>query len=371
MGIFMGGTDFPRSNHTQTLMIPEINQTVGKDNFVSVSVRCQDLNGNSNPSNFVFDMCVQKGPDPTAPIIYETSIVNGAKVPFGVTNANVNFYVNKPANCRWSFADRDYDKMENNMTCATEGSQMNLRLSYTCSANLTGIKTAEKTSYYVKCQDLSPQNNTNKDYYLKPEGYTLQGSRALVITEASPNATTIYDSTSPASVTFNTKTLGGTQDGKAMCFYREVGSTGLYTQFDNSDYSSNIHSTIVPLKNGEHSYSIKCNDRGGNSDTQVINFNVSIDNKEPLIARAYYEDNQLKIMTNEKAECRYFTSSTIQCNYEFEDGDPITSYDQINHLAKWNTDEDLYIKCQDVYGNQPAKPNECSIILRAQNRNNL
>jgi len=371
MGIFMGGTDFPRSNHTQTLMIPEINQTVGKDNFVSVSVRCQDLNGNSNPSNFVFEMCVQKGPDPTAPIIYETSIVNGAKVPFGVTNANVNFYVNKPANCRWSFADRDYDKMENNMTCATEGSQMNLRLSYTCSANLTGIKTAEKTSYYVKCQDLSPQNNTNKDYYLKPEGYTLQGSRALVITEASPNATTIYDSTSPASVTFNAKTLGGTQDGKAMCFYREVGSTGLYTQFDNSDYSSNIHSTIVPLKNGEHSYSIKCNDRGGNSDTQVINFNVSIDNKEPLIARAYYEDSQLKIMTNEKAECRYFTSSTIQCNYEFEDGDPITSYDQINHLAKWNTDEDLYIKCQDVYGNQPAKPNECSIILRAQNRNNL
>ena len=371
MGIFMGGTDFPRSNHTQTLMIPEINQTVGKDNFVSVSVRCQDLNGNSNPSNFVFEMCVQKGPDPTAPIIYETSIVNGAKVPFGVTNANVNFYVNKPANCRWSFADRDYDKMENNMTCATEGSQMNLRLSYTCSANLTGIKTAEKTSYYVKCQDLSPQNNTNKDYYLKPEGYTLQGSRALVITEVSPNATTIYDSTSPASVTFNAKTLGGTQDGKAMCFYREVGSTGLYTQFDNSDYSSNIHSTIVPLKNGEHSYSIKCNDRGGNSDTQVINFNVSIDNKEPLIARAYYEDNQLKIMTNEKAECRYFTSSTIQCNYEFEDGDPITSYDQINHLAKWNTDEDLYIKCQDVYGNQPAKPNECSIILRAQNRNNL
>ncbi|PIZ82084.1 hypothetical protein COX98_01215, partial [Candidatus Pacearchaeota archaeon CG_4_10_14_0_2_um_filter_30_11] len=164
---------------------------------------------------------------------------------------------------------------------------------------------------------------------------------------------------------------GGTQDGKAMCFYREVGSTGLYTQFDNSDYSSNIHSTIVPLKNGEHSYSIKCNDRGGNSDTQVINFNVSIDNKEPLIARAYYEDNQLKIMTNEKAECRYFTSSTIQCNYEFEDGVSITSYDQINHLAEWNTDEDLYIKCQDVYGNQPAKPNECSIILRAQNRNNL
>ena len=371
MGIFMGGTDFPRFNHTQTLMIPEINQTVGKDNFVSVSVRCQDLNGNSNPSNFVFEMCVQKGPDTTAPIIYETSIVNGAKVPFGVANANVNFYVNEPANCRWSFADRDYDKMENNMTCATEGSQMNLRLSYTCSANLTGIKTAEKTSYYVKCQDLSPQNNTNKDYYLKPEGYTLQGSRALVITEASPNATTIYDSTSPASVTFNAKTLGGTQDGKAMCFYREVGSTGLYTQFDNSDYSSNTHSTIVPFENGEHSYSIKCNDRGGNSDTQIINFNVSIDNKEPLIARAYYEDNQLKIITNEKAECVYSTSIDTACKYNFEDGVSITSYDQINHLAEWNTDEDLYIKCQDVYGNQPAKPNECSIILRAQNRNNL
>jgi len=371
MANYLGGSQTRKFNHTQTLVIPKMNSTVGKDNLINAYVRCQDSNGNANIHDFVFEMCIAKGPDTRAPIIYGTSIENNAKIPFNVTSANVDFFVNEPANCKWDFSDKKYEELDYNMTCATDPTQLNLRLSYTCSTNLTGIRITDPTTYYVKCQDVSPQNNTNNDYYLKSSGgYKLQSSRALSIISASPNATEIQDSTTPSTVKLEAKTAGGTYEGKALCSYSSKGIDGTYTYFENTG-SSNIHSTEIQIPDGEYTYYIKCDDLGGNSDTEEIKFNVSIDVQAPLIARAYYDSNKLKIITNEKAECRYSTSSTTQCNYEFDQGVKISSVDKLNHVADWNTDEDLFIKCQDIYGNQPAQIDTCSIVLRAQNKNNL
>jgi hypothetical protein len=103
---------------------------------------------------------------------------------------------------------------------------------------------------------------------------------------------------------------------------------------------------------------------GGNADTELIQFDVEIDQFPPLIARAYYEDNQLKIITNEDAECVY---STFSCTYNFEEGSVISSSDQIHHYMGWNTETPVYLKCQDIYGNQPSSPTACSMVLRPQN----
>lgn len=365
MAQYFGGSSTRKFNHTQTLVIPELNQTLGKDNSILAYVRCQDSNGNADTANFVFEMCVQKGPDTTAPTIYGTSIANGAKVPFNVTQANVDFYVNEPANCKWSFKDQNYADMENNMTCATNATQMNLRASYTCNTNLTGIKVVDQTNYFVRCQDVSPQNNTNAQSYK----YSLSSSSALRITKVTPNETTILDSTSPATVTLTATTLGGTYDGKAVCYSGTTtpGSNEIsYKIFDNTG-SSNQHSTDLHLYTGNYTYFVKCDDLGGNSDTQVINFNVSIDSASPLIARAYYtNNNQMKIITNEKAECEY-SLGPDGANVQFGDGKKATSSaDQLTFTLPWDTLQDLCVKCQDIYGNKPAAPDKCSISLRAQ-----
>ncbi len=356
-------------NHTQTLLIPDLNNSLGKDNQISTYVKCIDSNGNSNKNDFVFEMCVQEGPDNTPPIIYGTSIKKGSKVPFNVTSANVDFYINEPAECRWSFSDEKYENMENNMTCATNPKQMNLRLSYTCSTNLTGIKSQEKTDYFIRCRDQPNLKNINdRNTNVESYKYNLQSSRALVIAEASPNGTTIKGSTSPATITLKARTLGGTYDGNALCYSSPDGVEGNYKEFENSG-STNKHSTEIHLEKGNYQYYIKCLDFGGNVDVKKINFSVDIDQEAPIVVRAYYEDGSMKLITDEKAECRYSTS-TLGCEYSFDDGIKIKSYNKIDHFVKWDTETNLYIKCQDIYGNQP-KTNECNIVVRAQNGQNF
>src|SRR5690606_19448765 len=135
MSIYFGkaGLDY---NHTQTLFIPEINTTLGRDNQIFAYVRCQDSNGNANPANYVFQMCVQDGPDITPPLIMGASLPNETVVSYNVTSAPVEFYTNEPANCKWSFSPgSSYDEMENSMMCANESRNINVQLSYTCEAN--------------------------------------------------------------------------------------------------------------------------------------------------------------------------------------------------------------------------------------------
>lgn len=346
-------------NHTITLVIPEINTSQGQDNQIFAYVRCQDANGNANPANYVFQMCVQEGPDINPPLIYGTSIENKSRIAYNVTSAPVDFYINEPSNCKWSFTSgRTYDTMENNMSCSTRPQDINARLSYTCSSNLTGIRQNEDTHYYVKCQDVSPRLNTNVQDYV----YSLTGSRALSIVSASPNNTVIRDSTSPATVTLKARTIGGTYDGSALCYYSNTGVEGSYIIFDNS--SSTEHSTNIYLYSGLYNYFIRCHDGGGNSDRSLINFSVQIDSEAPLISRAYYEEGSMKIITSEEAECKFSTES---CEYNFDDGVNFNSIGGFNHKIGWQTESDLYIKCQDIYGNRPASPNECSIIVRGYN----
>ena len=38
--------------------------------------------------------------------------------------------------------------------------------------------------------------------------------------------------------------------------------------------------------------------------------------------------------------------------------------DEINQFTDWDTTKNLYIKCQDKYGNQPDA-GECSLVVRA------
>jgi len=371
MAQYMGGSSTRKFNHTQTILVPALNKTLGKDNLLNLFVRCQDSNGNADPNDFVFQMCLQKGPDTTPPLIEFTSPDNGAQIPHSETSAKADFYVNEPATCKWDFKDLDYDKMIYNMTCATEATQLNNYLSYTCSANLTGIKSTTPTNYFVRCRDQPNVQNVTKNTNTQSYKYSLKSSDALVINSVSPNDTEIRDSTNPSLVTINAKTIGGTYEGKAVC-YSKGDSQTKYTIFDNTG-DTNTHSTIVAVStNGEHTYYVKCEDGAGNSDTEKINFNVSIDQEPPIIARAYYDNGNLKFITNEKAQCAYSTSG---CSFTFNvnqnDGIAIDNgVLQTDHTVDWKTDTDLNIKCLDSYGNGPT-PGTCTMSLRAEDKSYL
>ncbi len=360
MATYIGGSGL-NLNHTQALKIPYINTSIGQSNVISAYVRCQDANGNADVGNFVFQMCVQKGPDLTPPVIDSTNILNNTALVSGVQNVSVNFNVNKPSYCRWSYdPGTEYDSMQNNMSCVNDTTQLNGVLDYTCAANLslTSTTPGKKTYFYAKCRDMTPTQNTNTQDYV----YALSSSQPLVIKSVSPNATTISNSGSTTPITITATTIGGVNNGNASCTYIDNNnpSAGGVPFANTPSYQS---STTVYDSTGAQSYNITCTDDAGNSDTKTINFNVNLDNTPPVVTRVYYNNGQMEITTNEQAMCEYMTGDN--CDYYFGQGTNISSSNGGKiHEFPWNTATDLSVKCEDAYGNLPTA-GTCSIVVRA------
>ena len=357
-------------NHSITLSLPgpgaleAQNITVQNGGSYQVYVRCIDENGNSNPANFVFKYCIDKGPDVTNPMIISTSILNGWPIAYGTNSTDLSVYVNEPAECRWSHLDQSYENMKNQMQCNTKLTEINSYMLYTCKTTLNGLKNKEENKFYFRCKDQpelagtsrESDRNTNTESYV----FSLIGTQPLILDSASPNNTIIKGASSPIKVTLTAETSSGYKDGDSICYYKPVGA-GNYIEFYNT--SSYTHSQDLWLPEGNYSYSIKCVDLGGNKDEKIINFRVETDTTPPVIVRAYHSDAYLELITDEEATCVYNTAENVGCNYNFDEGKPMTDLDKTEHYTEWNSNVNFYIKCKDK-GNIEPGPNQCSMIIR-------
>ncbi len=350
-----------RYNHTFTLSLPGASNIekegieLENDGDYEVYLRCEDANGNFNIGNFVFKYCVDQGPDTTPPLIIQTSIPNEMPIAFNQSSVDVEFYLNEPAECRWSHSDRDYENMEERMTnCDTVIGQANGQGLYTCKAKLDGLKNKIDNEFFIRCED--PTGNINAQSFR----YVLKGTQPLVIDSVSPQNETVEDSTDAVRVTFEVKTSAGFDKGESICFYRpDTATDDDYIEFFNTN--SHEHSQDLFLTEGSYTYFIRCSDLGGNIDTKTISFDVESDNEAPLIVRAYHEETYLKLTTIEGARCVY---DVTDCSYNFDDGIKITTTDDFSHFVDWDIESNLYIKCKDEFDNEPL-PNQCSIIVRS------
>ena len=188
----------------------------------------------------------------------------------------------------------------------------------------------------------------------------LKGTRPLQITSIGPNET-IKENTARVPVTLTATTFAGFNDGISLCSY-SLNMNGPYTDFIESAPSA-THSTQIFLPAGSYTYYIRCIDLGGNRDDEITTFNVDSDNQAPKVARVYHEDTYLKVVTDEDAKCVY---DVVDCNYPIEEGTKMTEINGLSHFTDWGIKSNLYIKCSDLYGNQPL-PNECSVIVKSTN----
>ena len=327
-------------------------------------VRCEDANGNSNLATFVFKYCVEKGPDYEVPEVIDTSVINNFPVGFGEETFDFQIYVSEPAECRWSYEDTDYEDMPEQMNCPAQtiedAIEFNARTVYPCSTTITGIKDRQENKIYFRCKDQpllagterDGDRNTNSQSYV----HTFIGTQPLVIDEAGPNGT-IRDSTEAVKVILTAETSAGFNEGEAICSYKEVGDADFIDDFQNTN--SYTHSTELNLAEGDYEFLIRCVDLGGNSDTYQIEFTAESDSDAPLVVRAYKDQNFLKVVTDEDAECVYDVKS---CSYLFKDGLPMTDNEK-EHFIDWDVKKKFYIKCRDEYGNEP-NPDDCSIIIK-------
>lgn len=365
-----------RYNHSYTLSLPGTSALqaeeieVQNDGEYEVYVKCMDANENVNPANFVFKYCVQKGPDTTPPLVVSTSVLDEHPVGFGQDSVPIIVYTNEPATCKWTReTDKSYTDMEEKMiNCGERIEDANDQMLYECSTTLTGIKDRQRNNFYIRCKDqplLEGKEDEKRFRNEMRQGHklTIIGTQPLVIDSVLPNGT-IKDSTDIVKVVFEAQTSAGYDEGKSVCSYKESGDQiSDYIEFENTD--SHKHSQNLWFEEGDYSYDISCEDLGGNSDNKTINFHVETDTEPPVVVRAFKEELNLRIITNEEAECVYSTSSSTECNYLFEpDGLSMITTNDVNHFVEWNPNTNFYIKCQDQYGNQPQPPNECSIIVK-------
>jgi len=368
MRFFFNGSSLLLTNHSQVLSLPGPNKTeaptINNDENYNLYVTCEDANGNPTKNEFVFKFCVDKGPDTTAPLIVSTNLINNMPVAYNTTSLPIEVYVNEPSTCKWSFNDLDYKNMENSMACNNNVFEMNAQMLYKCSTTLTGLKDRIENKFYFRCQDqptLQPETDRNPN----AESYVFKviGTQPLVIESVKPNET-IRDSTNVIKVMLEAETSAGYKEGESNCYYSETGEDDSYILF-NSDlkYNTFKHSQEFHLAEGDYHYFIKCIDLGGNTDTDEVTFRVESDREAPIVTRIYHdEENHLRVLTDEKAECVYGRDS---CSYIYSDGTKMTTVGENynEHYTDWNINLNYFIKCQDEFGNQPL-PNACSIIAR-------
>lgn len=366
MSFFMGGNNLLLQNHSQVLNLPgpeSADDLIIKDGeTMEFFVRCADANGNVNENNFVFQFCVDLGPDTIPPVIVSTDPNNGMPVAFDVENLTVNVYTNEPADCKWDRFDREYDDMNYEMT-SLEAEGLGAQMVYNHEAELSAIDEGE-TKFYFRCRDQPTaaleDRNTNQESY----EYTLVGTEALEIKRISPAGNeTLKESTYPVEVEIVVDTIAGFEDGKSNCEYSLTGDEGDYEQFvGDTSFENFLHTQPLWFEDGKQTVYVKCIDLGGNVAYGNTTFEVEVDNQAPLIIRARHQEGYMMVVTNEEAECVY---DTVECDFKFEDGLKMRSPPEADyHFADWNTNVDYYVKCMDVYGNKPLQ-SECSIIVKA------
>jgi len=364
---YMGNDASFAFEHTQTIVLPGPdatgNLTLRNGGKNSLYVRCQDPNGNYDQANFVFNYCVNDGPDTTPPLIVTTSLLNGGPIAFNQSSVDLTTYVNEPADCRWDYLNRDYDEMENEMDCVSNPTQFNAQMLYECETTLSGLQSAKENKFYFRCEDQplleGTEDESDRNQNMESYEFVLQGTLPLQINSIEPNGT-IDGPTDKIKVTLEVETAAGYKEGISICGYKEADEFGTHTDFFETN--SYVHKQDLWLEEGSYNYSIMCVDLGGNVDYGNAVFDVETDLASPIVVRAYYEEGYMKLITSEEAMCVY---GTDDCNYAFVDGIEIQSSQNVNHFVEWNTEEDLYIKCQDSYENQPVPQKECSIVVRA------
>jgi hypothetical protein len=386
-------------NHSSLFKLPSSDMlgAIGFDpsrtGIMNFYIRCRDDWGNKNPIDYVIKTCVNPESDTTPPIINRFSPTQeNAFLGFEKTKFPLTIYINEPAECKYSFSNKDYEEMENNFACGGNynilptGTPLNLenvtesdvniseidmssdsvlmsyllkqtRFGFPCSADVN-VASANST-IFIKCKDQpwysitnESLRNSNTQYQPYPSGYKIKlSSSALSINSILPTGE-IIGGASPFVVELTATTTGGA-DSTADCYFSF--DNNIFSKFKNTGTSS--HKTVFDsIVSGDYYLNLKCIDKAGNIALAENSFFLELDSLSPKVTRAYSSSGLLTITTNEDSECAY---STLSCNFLYNNGTRMDGYG-LTHTTSIQAGKTYHIKCKDLYGNLPAG---CSIKI--------
>lgn len=202
-----------------------------------------------------------------------------------------------------------------------------------------------------------PENNETR-VLSAPKTYTVKVTEMpLIINSLRLNLQSgenieIFSNTEYASVTLDVSTSGGAVAGEPKCMWKFSRTASYNGPMDGGTISApNSHRQVFgAVESGDYTIYVYCEDNIGNNVTNITSFRVTKDVEVPWLIRVYY-DNQLKITTNENAECRYALNNITQDWEEKEARGLMGSSDHRIHTAPWFNKGIYYIQCEDDYDN--------------------
>jgi hypothetical protein len=363
------------TNHTFAFKMPSLDSFSAyevhgdlKEKFgkVDLFVKCMDVHGNFNIDDYDVNLCIHSRPDltPVKHAYTTASPANNAKLKIGTKIVNANIWVNEPAECKYDTRSGiDYNAMSNQMECNTdlEGVELN---GWKCNTNLS-VSDGEN-NFYIKCKDQpwkeandSSRNVNQQDYnytlYVTKDSLKIDSIKFSFEGKSVDSGGTIVNGFEPVSLDIQVKTSGGADNGKAQCSWG-VEPDKLTLFFET--FSDMHKQTLTPRFGGEHINYIKCIDEAGNSADGIGNVTLNIDTSPPEIARIYNSGGNLKVITNEKAECYYELG---RCNFDLKNGTSMTIGLSTEHTITNAKNQDYYIKCRDAFEN--TNP-DCAAVIR-------
>ncbi len=337
-------------------------------------VRCEGTNGFWNLAATLIEFSVMEGPDTIILDPTDFSPVSGSKVMFNLTQKQISFKMDEPAECRWSEQDKDFDLMENSFSCGDSVTENSIVNGYPCSGTLINITTnlEMQSKYYIRCKD-HPEYGADsivnngvtypRNEHPQSIPYILRPSDALEISDITPAGITIMG-TSNLTLMLEASTSDGAFDGRAICYWKHSNQSSFigrqFTRFQTTDSSS--HSQILNSPYiGMNYVQIKCEDSVGNRVITNSTFDLQIDTLPPLIARMYKDAGKLWLKTIEDAACYFSLDRNKKCSFGYGNATLMQGV-QRTHTADWIDDSTFYIKCKDYRGNENT--GECARIIR-------
>jgi hypothetical protein len=150
-------------------------------------------------------------------------------------------------------------------------------------------------------------------------------------------------------VELEARTSGGSEDGNALCTYDfELHSEYTTNPFANT--GGKIHKqSFTALRNGDYSILASCIDSGRNIAEERAVFSLKVDKSAPVIIRAFNQGNQLRLISDEGAQCYYSNDRIQECNFNTDDATQISSTFSTTHNLNWDKGKTYFVKCKDVF----------------------
>ena len=373
----LGGSNLFMDKHAHFFSVPDLTSlgVPGYDPMkkaeYNLYIRCIDGNGNGKDSaEYVINMCVKPGKDETPPVITLREPFKEF-VKYGATKLDGAVYTNEPATCKWSLdSGKKYESMENKMECLNDVVDREL-FGWKCNATFP-VKT-EENKFYIKCKDqpwygadwegervgeIGVNESIRNEMANAYEFIVKRTKTELKIDSIRPDNETFVFGIVPATIILEARTSGGV-DGRAACYLGEIKHGN-----EMGETFGNVHKqTFNQIMEGEYKFNVICEDEAGNTASAGSRFKVNIDDKPPIVTRAYKQGGELIIITNEEGECSYVKGGKEEmCGFDFANS-TLMSGEGFRHSSSFEKGT-YYIKCKDKWDRISEG---CSIIVRGGN----